>query len=215
MTVAKPLAASALIVGGMAVASALAWPHLPPGLPTHFGLDGRTDRFGSRAEAAMVTPVLAAAVALMFAALPRVMPARGRLERSAGPWAAVSVALLLFLALVHSLILAGGLGLQIDPARVVTVGLGLLLAVIGNLMGKIRYNYVFGVRTPWTLADERVWDRTHRAAGPWMMAWGALVALGALWGGVALVWCLAAGGIGLALFCLAFSYLTARRLGAV
>lgn len=214
MNIAKPLAASAVIVGGMIAASALCWPHLPAQLPTHFGLDGRRDRFGSRLEAVILLPAVGVGVAAVFAGLPRLMPAKGRLERSAGAWAAVSVAVLLFLALVHGMILAGGLGVALDPPRIIAAGLGLLLIVMGNLMGKVRYNFVFGVRTPWTLADERVWDRTHRAVGPLMMAWGLIVALGALGGVAALAWLVSAGGIVLAVFCLGYSYLAARSLGA-
>ena len=68
---------------------------------------------------------------------------------------------------------------------------------------------------PWTLADERVWDRTHRAVGPPMMAWGAVLAVGSLvWGGGTLTWVALLGGAALAAFALGYSYLAARRLGA-
>lgn len=214
MKIAKPLVLAGVIVGGMVVASALAWPHLPDPSPTHFGLDGRPDRFGSRAEGAFVMPLAAALVAAAFVLLPRIMPTRGRLDRSSGAWATVTVATVAFLALAHAVVLARAAGAPVDAPRLLTAGLGVLLAVLGDLLGKVRYNFVFGVRTPWTLADERVWDRTHRAVGPWMMAWGGLVALGALWGGSAIVWTTAAGAVGLVLFCLGFSYATARRLGA-
>ena len=60
--------------------------------------------------------------------------------------------------------------------------LPLLLAVLGNYLPKTRYNYVMGVRTPWTLSDERVWDQTHRLAGPLMMAGGVVVMGGGLAG---------------------------------
>lgn len=32
-------------------------------------------------------------------------------------------------------------------------------------MGKLRRNTWMGIKTPWTLADDRVWERTHRLAG--------------------------------------------------
>jgi len=40
--------------------------------------------------------------------------------------------------------------------------LGILFIVIGNYMGQIRPNYTFGIRIPWTLADETVWKKPHR-----------------------------------------------------
>ena len=42
----------------------------------------------------------------------------------------------------------------------------------GNDMGRFRQNYFAGIRTPWTLADERVWRKTHRVGARWMMMVG-------------------------------------------
>ena len=44
--------------------------------------------------------------------------------------------------------------------------------MLGNYLGKARQNAVFGIRTPWTLSDARVWDKTHRAAGRLMVLAG-------------------------------------------
>ena len=35
---------------------------------------------------------------------------------------------------------------------------------MGNVMGKVRKNFYIGVRVPWTLASDRVWNDTHRLA---------------------------------------------------
>ena len=70
-------------------------------------------------------------------------------------------------------------GRAFDPAfnvmRPVAAGVGVLLIAIGNYLGKARRNAVFGLRTPWTLADSRVWDRTHRFTGVGMVLGGLLL----------------------------------------
>ena len=53
---------------------------------------------------------------------------------------------------------------------VVFPSVGTLLVVLGGVMGRRRPNWTTGIRTPWTLADERVWDKTHRVAGRLMVA---------------------------------------------
>lgn len=58
-----------------------------------------------------------------------------------------------------------------------TLGGGLLLIVTGNYLPKARRNHFVGIRTPWTLADERVWDKTHRFAGPVLMLGGVAIAV--------------------------------------
>src|SRR4029077_13644458 len=62
-----------------------------------------------------------------------------------------------------------------DVMRPVAVATGVLLLAIGNYLGKARQNAIFGLRTPWTLADATVWDRTHRFAGPGMVGGGLLL----------------------------------------
>ena len=94
--------------------------------------------------------------------------------------------------------------------------LGVLLAVLGNFMGKIRYNYVMGVRTPWTLASERVWDRTHRVVGPLFVLWGLAVLASAVagWDDGRVATGMMAGGVGLIVaVSLGYSYFEARREG--
>jgi len=53
----------------------------------------------------------------------------------------------------------------IDITRALLAGVLLMLALIGNVLGKVRRNFWIGVRTPWTLANERVWNDTNRLAG--------------------------------------------------
>jgi uncharacterized membrane protein len=70
--------------------------------------------------------------------------------------------------------------------RAIVGGLGMFFVLAGNVMGKVRRNFWLGVRTPWTLANDRVWYATHRLAARTMVAGGALAVLVALagWHGV-------------------------------
>ena len=183
MNVVKPAAVSAAVVAALLGVSAWAWPHSPPVLATHWGAGGGADGWSPRAPALLALPGLAAASALLFAGLPLVMPRKGRLERSAGAYVRVWIAVLLLLALVHVAVVATAVGAAVDVGRLVGAAAGALLIVLGDLLGKVRFNYVFGVRTPWTLASERVWDKTHRAVGPWFMLWGAAMAAAAFFAG--------------------------------
>ena len=56
-----------------------------------------------------------------------------------------------------------------------------MFIVLGNYLGKIRRNYMFGVRTPWTLASELSWNKTHRFAGKLFVVTGLIVLLAGLW----------------------------------
>jgi len=68
---------------------------------------------------------------------------------------------------------AGG-GHRIDEGQAVLGGICMLFAVMGNVMGKVRRNFFIGIKTPWTLASERVWNATHRFAAKTFVAGGLL-----------------------------------------
>ncbi len=63
------------------------------------------------------------------------------------------------------------------------IGVGALLIVLGNYMPKIKPNYFIGIRTPWTLESEAVWNKTHRLGGKVFIAMGMLSMLTAFWRG--------------------------------
>lgn len=56
--------------------------------------------------------------------------------------------------------------------------MGFLFILIGNYLPKMRHSYTVGIKLPWTLADEEVWDKTHRMAGFLWVVCGFIVFIG-------------------------------------
>ena len=134
-------------------------------VPIHFNASGAADGWAPAAVGLLLTPGLAAFVWLLMLKLPVVDPLGANLLRSATAYAAVWIGTVTVLFAAHAMILASALGLAAPVAIVMPIAVGLLLMTIGNAMGKLRWNYTVGIRTPWTIADERVWDKTHRFGG--------------------------------------------------
>ena len=173
-----PALISLAAVTAMLALSAWAYPHIPDApVAVHWGLDGRANGYAGRGEAVLAMPAVALGISMLMALLPRIMPQAGRLQRSAMPYRVTWLGTLALMAVVHIVLIMKALGAEFDVIPPIAAGLGLLLAVIGNVLGKIRYNYAIGFRIPWTLANERVWDKTHRFTGRWMMAGGIALAI--------------------------------------
>src|SRR5262249_17855295 len=84
---------------------------------------------------------------------------------------------------LHAALLWSYLDPGVDGVRLLVGGLCLFFAVMGNLLGKVKRNFWMGIRTPWTLASEPVWERTHRL-GAWLfVATGLFGFVGVLAGG--------------------------------
>jgi uncharacterized membrane protein len=73
-------------------------------------------------------------------------------------------------------VLLAGAGYAVPIPTIAMLLLGALSMVIGNYTGKLRKNFFVGIRTPWTLSSDAVWERTHRLAG-WLFMLGGLVAI--------------------------------------
>jgi uncharacterized membrane protein len=78
------------------------------------------------------------------------------------------------LMVTHLGLVATALGHPVDMRRLHAFAMGMSMAVVGNVLGKVRPNHLMGIRTPWTRADEWVWDKTHRFGG-WLSVIGGLV----------------------------------------
>jgi uncharacterized membrane protein len=174
--------AAVLTVATLAGASAWVALSLPGDvqLPVHWGLDGEADRFSGKWTALMMPPLIVAAVSLLFFFLPSLEPRKQGLERSQGLYLWGWIAMLLMGTAIELAVVSTALGWDLPVNRLITGGVGATLLLIGNQLGKSRSMYLIGLRTPWTLASEEVWIRTHRLAGKLMVLAGLLIMAGAL-----------------------------------
>ena len=158
---------SVAVVGAMTLLSGWAWPQLPADaqIPIHWGLDGQVNGYASKEVGLLLLPLMTAAIAVMFALIPRFEPRRPNLERSGRAYGAIWIAVVTLLGAIHLLAVGVALGADVDVTRLVLISVGLVFVVIGNYLPTVRPNYFVGIRTPWTLASDLSWVRTHRVGG--------------------------------------------------
>ncbi len=156
----------AAVVILMFAAGALLYPRLPDRIPLHWDIRGQVDRWGARTFFNVFFPALIAlGFCLLAWVLPRLDPLRRSYERFRTSYYLVLDVIVAFLAFLYGVTLYGAFNPALPVGVVVPIGVGLLMAVIGNQLGKIKRNFYIGIRTPWTLASETVWTRTHRIGG--------------------------------------------------
>jgi len=170
---------AAMILAGFLI-SAAAYPHLPNPVPVHWNMHGQADRYGSPLVNILAIPIISVVLAVVCGLLPKFGPMKANFEQFSKIYGRMIVALLAMLLCMHVVILLKSAGHPVAIERVFPVMIGVLLAILGNWMGKIRRNFYVGIRTPWTLANDLVWERTHRVGGHLMVAIGLLAALAAL-----------------------------------
>ena len=122
---------------------------------------------------------MVAGISLLFYFLPALEPRRQGLERSQGLYLWSWAALLIVGVAVELAVVSVALQWPVHGTSFVIGGIGLMFAMIGNQLGKSRSMYLIGIRTPWTLASEEVWIKSHRLAGKLMVASGLLMLVAA------------------------------------
>ncbi len=165
----------------MCMLSAYAWVQLPDDvlIPVHWGIDGQPDRFGGKAEGLLFLPVITLSIGIVFRLIPVIEPRRRNLLRSITAYRITLVTVCLFMLGLHFAIIGNLMGFFApDVSSIVTLLISLLLIVIGNYLGKLRSNFLFGIRTPWTLTSELSWNKTHRIGGKLFVASGSTGLLG-------------------------------------
>ena len=170
-----------MLLIAIAVAVSLAvYSQLPDRVPTHWNARGEVDGWSSRAFGAFLIPVIMILMAVLTPLVPKLDPRRSNYAKfETTYWFTINLVLTFMLG-VHFMTLAITLGADIPVERVIPFGVGALFAIIGNVMPRTRSNWSFGIRTPWTLSSDRVWERTHRIGGYLMVAGGVIVMAAAL-----------------------------------
>ena len=139
-------------------------PDLPARVPIHWGADGNINGWGSP-WTLLIFPAIMGFHMALFAALPWLSPQRFSMESFQSTCFFIMLIITALMGYIFALMLYAALGNELNITRAVLGGVSVLIILLGNVLGKLRRNFFIGIRTPWTLASERVWYATHRLAG--------------------------------------------------
>jgi uncharacterized membrane protein len=186
---------SILLVAAALAATCFVYGQLPERMPLHWDLHGDVDRYGSRTSA-FLTPALMGGLLALFGVLPTLSPRRFSVDAFSDTYWYCALLIVGLLGFVQAMMLWSALGhAAADVPRYLLAGTAVFIGMLGNVMGKVRRNFWIGVRTPWTLANERVWYATHRLAAKTMVVSSGIAFVTALAGLPALSVCLLVAGL--------------------
>jgi uncharacterized membrane protein len=154
---------AAAVIATAWLATFLIYPRLPSQIPLHWNLSGQVDRYGSR-ENLLLMPGIMVVVVLLFAALPWLSPRRFEVDSFRSTYLYIMLLVVMLMGYLHALMVWAAFSKPLDLSRSLFGALFLFLVLIGNVLGKVKRNFYIGVRTPWALANEKVWYATHRFA---------------------------------------------------
>jgi immunity protein, SdpI family len=163
---------AAAVILAVLVGTLIAYPQLPNIVPIHWDAQGHVNGWGPKWSLFIYGPGMMLFIVLMFSALPWLSPNKFEVDSFRATYLYIMIVIVAMLAYCQLLIVVTALGVVLDVSRAIEGGICLLIALLGNVMGKVRRNFFVGIRTPWTIANEQVWNATHRFAAKTFFAGG-------------------------------------------
>ena len=146
----------------------------PEKVPVHWNIEGQADSWGSKEFGAFFFPVVIVFIYLLLLFMPNIDPKKDRYKDFSKVYLVFKSILIVFFCLIYFASSLFAIGYDLPISVIVPVSIGIIFIIIGNYMSKIKINWMFGIRTPWTLSSEQVWNKTHRFGG-WAFISGGLL----------------------------------------
>jgi uncharacterized membrane protein len=181
-------------------------------MASHWDINDQVDGYVPKFWGVFLMPLVTLGMFLLFLVVPSIDPLKANIAKFRETFNTFIALIIAFMIYMHGLTLAWSLGYQgFKLSMAVLPFMGVLFIFMGYLMKRAKRNWFIGIRTPWTLSSDRVWDETHRLGSILFTASGVLAIIGSLFGGMTAFWLMFAPLMGSALFLVVYSYVLYRR----
>ena len=201
-----------LMVLGATLAGFLLWNQLPEQMASHWNINDQVDGYMPKFWGVFLMPLITFGMFLLFLVIPAIDPLKANIAQFREAFNLFIVLIVAFMLYIHGLTLAWSLGYTgFRMSTSMLPALGLLFVFIGYMLRQAKRNFFIGIRTPWTLSSDDVWDKTHQLGAVLFMISGGLAFLGSFLGGVTAFWLFFVPLMGSTIFLVIYSYVLYRR----
>ena len=201
-----------VLVLAATIAGLSLWNRFPDQMASHWNVNDQVDGYMSRFWGVFLMPVLTLGMFLLFLLIPNIDPLKANIAQFRDAFNLFIVLIVAFMVYIHALTLLWSLGYTgFGMSRAMLPAMGLLFIFVGYMLRKAKRNFFIGIRTPWTLSSDRVWDETHRIGAMLFTISGVLALLGSFFGGMTAFVMIMVPLLGSTLFLVIYSYVLYRR----
>jgi uncharacterized membrane protein len=202
---------SFVLIAIAALVGLVLYAQLPDPMPSHWNAAGEIDGYMSKFWGVFMMPLMTFGITLLLVAVPSLDPLKSNIDQFRGIYNTFIVVFVVYMLYVYALTMGASLGYEFNMTTMLLPAMGLLFIGIGYMMKSAKRNFFIGIRTPWTLSNDYVWDETHKLGAKTFMAGGVLVILSSFFGENG-VWLMMAGLLVAALVPVVYSYILFARL---
>ncbi|MCK9446327.1 SdpI family protein [bacterium] len=137
-------------------------PLMPAKMASHWNFQGDADGYTSKAFALFFFPFLMVIFNLLFRFIPKIDPEKKNIEKFQSSYDSFILAFNIFFLYLYSMTIIWNMGMTMNMNAALMPAFALLFYFSGDLIKNTKLNYTIGIKLPWTLANEGVWDKTHK-----------------------------------------------------
>ena len=166
------------MIGAQILIALVTYPFMPEIVPIHWNAAGQVNGYGPKWMATFLFPAINLGTFLLVRLLLSLGPRLGSTNQRTNMMIVdrILAAVLLMLLIVQLTVTALIFHLPVDALFIISLALSGLFLYMGNYFGKLQRNFWAGIRTPWTLSNDTVWERTHRVGG-WLFFASGLIGI--------------------------------------
>lgn len=158
---------------------ATVWNKLPEKVPMHWNIEGEIDRYGEKYEILLIPILLPLATYLLLTVIPKIDP-KGKIKSMGSKYHTLKTWITVLTSALALVLIYASMNQSLYNPNYMVLLIGILFVLLGNYFKTLRPNYFIGIKTPWTLENETVWDETHKLAGKLWFAGGFVIIIGSL-----------------------------------
>ena len=141
------------------------YPVFPDQVATHWGIDNQVNGYSSKVFGLFFMPVLSVFLFFLFISLPKIDPYKKNFDQFKNYFQNFINIVFAFLFYVYLLTIIWNLDFRFNMIQVLSPGFAALFYYAGVLTSHAKRNWFVGIRTPWTMSSDLVWDKTHKIGG--------------------------------------------------
>ncbi|HOM96491.1 MAG: SdpI family protein [Candidatus Methanofastidiosa archaeon] len=164
----------------------VSYSYMPDMMPMHWNAQGEIDGYMGKLWGLFMSPMISLGLFALFLVIPKLDPRRSNLESFKEYYQGIILVIVGFLFYVYILTILSAIGYKFNMVQAMSISFAVLFYYIGIVLKKTKSNFFVGIKTPWTLSDEKVWEKTHDLGGKLFKISGIIAFFGALFKEVAI-----------------------------
>lgn len=137
-------------------------PLMPQQMASHWNWQGNADGYAGKVFALFFFPFLMVILNLLFRFIPNIDPQKKNIEKFWESYDSFILVFNIFMFYLYSVTIVWNMGFKMNMNVVLMPAFAVLFYSCGELIKNAKMNYTIGIKLPWTLANETVWDKTHK-----------------------------------------------------